>query len=207
MILSWIREPNQRWPLVLERGYFNFLNPVTSPEWGAPRSVFSNQMLQAQNSFGRFTPTPGRLNTPLELHTRLLFHRRLGVYIHGLIAFANRARIALAKDLHPFRLQTSDVCRLCAVENPKLEFRNFRQRGQFLQLWHRGLERNITVSCEMESDMGHWFTFLIASFWIFGKQRRSSGKRTVSSWTVRWDRCNLPFPTISVQSLPMSSNR
>jgi len=121
-------------------------------------------MLQAQNSFGRFTPTPERFNTPLEPHTRLPFLRGLGVHIHGLIAFADRARVALAKDLHPFRLQASDESRLGAIEDPELEFRNFRQRGQFLQLRHQGLERNTTVSCEMESDMRLWFTFLIASF-------------------------------------------
>jgi hypothetical protein len=153
--------------LVLERGgYFDFLNPVTSPEGGAPRSVFSNQMLQAQNSFGRFAPTPDRFSPPLQLR----FHN------HGVSALAIRAGVAFAKDLHPFRLQAFNECRVSAIENPKFEFRNSRQRNQFLQLRYRGLEQNAMVSYGMESDMRLWFTFLIASFWILGKQRRSSGE-------------------------------
>ena len=48
-------------------------------------------------------------------------------------------------------------------------------------------------------------TFRIASFWIVGKQRTSSGGETVRKIAASYDRRNSPFPTISVQLVPMSS--
>ena len=111
--------------LVLERGYFDFLNPFTSPEGGTPLSVFSNQMLQAENSFGRFARTRGRFNRPFGSPAPP--HGRFRLHIHRVITRASRARVALAKDLRCFCLQALDECRFCVIEDPKFEFRDLGQ--------------------------------------------------------------------------------
>lgn len=61
------------------------------------------------------------------------------------------------------------------------------------------------VCCEIRPGLQSRLTFRIANFRILGKQRISSGKQTVRKIGVSYDRWNLPFPTISVQLVPMSS--
>ena len=116
-------------------------------------------MLQAENSFGGFAHTHDGLgfvlefDLVLELDTRFLLHRRFEIHIHRVAAFTNRARVALSKDLRRFRLQAFDERRVAALGNPKVDFRNFRQRCQFLQMRHRRLKQKGMVSYEMKSDL------------------------------------------------------
>lgn len=78
-------------------------------------------MLQAENAFGTFTSTPDELRSPV-------------LHAHGVTTIAGWARLAFTKDFYRFRLQTFNERRFCVIENPELEFRNFRQRCQFLQM-------------------------------------------------------------------------
>jgi hypothetical protein len=91
-----------------------------------------------EDSFGRLarTAAEGGLSLALELHVRfrLVFHGRLTVDVHRVDAFANRVRVALAKDLNCLRLQVFDGRRLHGVKNPELEFRDFGWRRQLFEM-------------------------------------------------------------------------
>ena len=64
----------------------------------------------------------------------------------------SRGRLAFAKDLRRFRLQAFDKRRVTAFGNPEIDFRDFRQRGQFLQMRDGGLKQETMVSCVLVLD-------------------------------------------------------